>query len=228
MSSLKMTGSPCPMAHVILREESERDAFAAMLRAAGLTVAPYASAEEFIDAWQPGGQGSLILDIRIDDADAYIVQQNLTSAAIQIPIILIAGQAGVTSAVRRIKALAVDFQVTPINMATLVESVVIAVHEDAVRCRRDRHVEALRARYETLTRRERQVLSLVCDGLMNKQIAAELGISVITVKLHRSSVMRKMCCTRLVELVRAIDAIGVLTRAVQAADSYGSTAAAFA
>jgi len=150
-----------------------------------------------------------VLDIRLPGVSGLDFQAELAKANIHIPIIFITGHGDIPMTVRAMKAGAVEFLTKPFRDQDLLDAVQVALERDRARRAKDNAVHELRNRYEGLTHRERQVISFVTAGWMNKQIAAELGVSEITVKVHRGSVMKKMEARSLADLVRMADALGI-------------------
>lgn len=184
---------------------SIRDALCALVRSAGLTAQAFSSAAEFLDAEQPDVPACLVLDVRLPGLSGLELQRELARAGIQIPIIFISGHGDIPMTVRAMKAGAVEFLPKPIREQELLDAIIQAIDSDRA-ARRDRAgLSALRARFANLTPRENEVVSKVTHGLLNKQIAADLGVTEVTVKLHRRHIMDKMQASSLAELVRMIE-----------------------
>jgi FixJ family two-component response regulator len=187
---------------VIDDDESVRRAFDRLLRSDGLDVACFGSSKEFVGRPLPDRPACVILDLRLPGSSGLEVQEMLRRAGAEIPIIFVSGYADVSSSVRALKAGAVDFLEKPVSDQALLDT----VHQTLDRARaarRDRAQRAaIQARFDLLTPRERDVLRLLLRGLLNKQIAAELGISEKTVKFHRGRVMAKTAAGSMAELVR--------------------------
>ena len=188
-----------------------RESLQNLLRSVGLRVAAFASAQEFLRSTRPDVPGCLVLDVRLPGLSGLDLQQRLAAGDMDIPIIFITGHGDIPMTVQAMKAGAVEFLTKPFRDQELLD----AIHQALAR---DRHAreqwaqsEALRRRYRTLTPRERDVLALVVTGLLNKQIAGELGTSEATVKVHRQHVMAKMGAGSLAELVRMADRLGIPT-----------------
>ena len=186
-------------------DASVRKALARSIQAAGLNVKTFASAREFLDQGPPEGPGCLVLDFRLPGLSGLDLQAELNSRNIRTPVIFITGHGDIPVSVKAMKDGAVDFLTKPFKINTL-----LGVIRDAIQ--KDEHLQASRAqsvevqrRIQTLTPREREVLGLVAKGLLNKQIAAELGAAERTVKVHRGRVMRKMEVASVAELVRTIE-----------------------
>jgi len=188
-----------------------RESLTNLLRSVGLRVEAFASAQEFLRSTRPDVPGCLVLDVRLPGLSGLDLQQRLAAGDMDIPIIFITGHGDIPMTVQAMKAGAVEFLTKPFRDQELLD----AIHQALAR---DRHAreqwaqsEALRRRYRTLTPRERDVLALVVTGLLNKQIAGELGTSEATVKVHRQHVMAKMGAGSLAELVRMADRLGIPT-----------------
>ena len=198
-----------PIVFVIDDDVSVRKAIASLLRSVGLEVEAFGTAAEFVKHKFPNVPACLVLDIRLPGVSGLDFQAELAKANIHIPIIFITGHGDIPMTVRAMKAGAVEFLTKPFRDQDLLDAVQIALDRDLARRAKDDAVHELRKRYDALTPREQQVISFVTAGLMNKQIAAELGVSEITVKVHRGSVMKKMEARSLADLVRMADALGI-------------------
>ena len=190
------------MVFVIDDDESIREALHSLIRSVGLKVATFGSAHEFLQSERPDVPACLILDVRMPGLSGLDLQRELTEGNIHIPIIFITGHGDIPMSVRAMKAGAVEFLTKPFRDQDLLD----AIHQALDRDRRTRSQQAdsadLRNRFHTLTPRETEVFELVVKGLMNKQIALQLGTSEITIKLHRRQVMEKMRADSLADLVR--------------------------
>jgi FixJ family two-component response regulator len=197
-----------PIVFVIDDDDSVRRGLERLLRSVGLEVEAFASSREFIARALPDRPACVVLDLRLPGASGLEVQETLARAGREIPIIFISGYADVASSVRALKAGAIDFLQKPFSDQALLD----IVHEALTRSRESRRVKSelasIRLRFDTLTPRERDVLRLVLKGLLNKQIAAELGISEKTVKFHRGRVMEKTQAGSVAELVRQSEKLG--------------------
>jgi FixJ family two-component response regulator len=195
---------------VVDDDASMRQALKSLLQSIGLRVEAFGSAADFLrNPHAENGAACLVLDVRLPGVSGLDFQAELAKADMQIPIIFITGYGDIPMTVRAMKAGAVEFLTKPFREQDLLDAVQLALQRD--RDRRAREVAFLqtRARFEALTSREQEVLSLVTAGLMNKQIAGELGVSEITVKVHRGNAMKKMDARSLADLVRMADALGV-------------------
>lgn len=191
-----------------------REALRGLLRSVGLRAEVFASAADFLKLKLPDTAACLVLDVRLPGVSGLDFQAELAKADIRIPIIFITGHGDIPMTVRAMKAGAVEFLTKPFRDQDLLDAVQIALERDRARRADNQALLEVRAHFELLTPREQQVIGFVTAGLMNKQIAAELGVSEITVKVHRGSVMKKMKARSLADLVRMADALG-LRRAKQ-------------
>jgi FixJ family two-component response regulator len=190
-------------------DPSLREALSSLFRSVGLKVEVFASAPELLQTKLPDTASCLVLDIRLPKRSGLELQTELAKSNVQIPIIFITAHGDVPMSVRAMKAGAVDFLTKPFRDQDLLDAVALALDRDRKRREIDRGVAELRNLFEALTPREREVMSLVTAGLMNKQIAGDLGVSEITVKIHRGNVLRKMRAKSLAELVRMAELLGI-------------------
>lgn len=192
-----------PVVHIIDDDESVGNALTDLLRAAGISAKSFSSPKGFIEAWQPTDHGCVLLDLWFPDESGLDFQSQLLDLEMTLPVILMTGHADVPSSIRGMKAGAIDFLVKPFDDHMVLESIQTAFKRDEARVNDEARILLLSDRYTTLTTREKEVFSLVTKGLMNKQIAGELNLSEITVKVHRGTMMRKMHVRTVADLVRA-------------------------
>jgi FixJ family two-component response regulator len=170
------------------------------------------SAVEFLAHKRPDCPTCLILDVRLPGLSGLDFQTELTKTQNDVPIIFITGYGDIPMSVKAMKAGAVEFLTKPLREQDVLDAVRIALEHDRGRRELQTQMQSLRARYEALSHRERQVMKLVCAGLMNKQVAADIGVSEVTVKVHRHNVMKKLIAKSLADLVRMADALGITGR----------------
>jgi RNA polymerase sigma factor (sigma-70 family) len=201
-----------PVVYVIDDDESAREAVADLLRSVGHNVHSFASAQEFLDLKRPDAPGCIVLDVRLPGPSGLEFQRTLSKSNFQLPIIFISGHGDIPMSVRAIKSGAIEFLTKPLHEQQLLDAVQVGIERDRVRREEAKVVGELHERFESLTPREREILILVVSGRRNKQIAAQVGLSEMTVKVHRSHIMRKMRANSLVDLVRMADTLGVSTQ----------------
>jgi FixJ family two-component response regulator len=197
---------------VIDDDSSMREALDGLLRSVGLRVKVFGSTTELMRSNLPDAPSCLVLDIRLPGVSGLEFQVELEAAGIHIPIIFMTGHGDIPMSVQAMKAGAVDFLTKPFRHQEMIDAVGRALAADKQRRSEQKTVSELRLLYESLTVREREVMALVSSGLRNKRIGAELGVSEITVKVHRLHVMRKMQARSLADLVRIADALGLNER----------------
>ena len=198
-----------PVVFVVDDDQSMRRSLETLLRSVGHDVHLFSSAHEFMHTERPDAPGCLVLDVRLPGMSGLTFQQELAKAGVAVPVIFITGHGDVPMTVRAMKAGAVEFLTKPFDDQVLLDAIHAAIERDRARRRDAASLAELQARYVALTERERQVMKFVVAGRVNKQIAAELGLSLVTVKVHRGQVMRKMLAKSVAELVRMADRLGV-------------------
>ena len=196
---------------VIDDDPSMRGALEDLIGSVGLQVRPFASPQDFLQSQRPDAPGCLVLDVRLPGMSGLTFQKELAKLGVALPVIFITGHGDIPMSVRAMKAGAVEFLTKPFHDQELLDAIHAGIERDRERRREAVLVAELQQRYATLTERERQIMTLVVVGRANKQIAAELNLSEMTVKVHRGQVMRKMHAGSLPELVRMADRLGVPT-----------------
>jgi FixJ family two-component response regulator len=198
-----------PVVFIVDDDASVREAVADLLTSVGLDVQAFGSIQEFMQSRRPDVPGCIVLDVRLPGTSGLEFQRGLAESGIRLPIIFISGHGDIDMSVRAMKLGAVEFLTKPLREQELLDAIQLAVERDRLRRREDSAVAELRARFASLTVREREVFALVVTGRPNKQIAAELDLSEMTVKVHRSQITRKMQAKSIVALVRMADKLGV-------------------
>lgn len=198
-----------PVVFVIDDEAPMREALSSLFRSVGLQVQTFASPTAFLQLPDPDAPSCLILDVRLQGASGLEFQHQLMESKIALPIIFISGHGDIAMSVKAMKAGAVDFLVKPFRDQDLLDAVAAAHQKDAKRREIDKQDTEMHAFYQTLTAREREVMAHAARGLMNKQIAGEMNLSEITVKIHRGHVMKKMHAKSFADLVRMAQTLGI-------------------
>jgi FixJ family two-component response regulator len=188
--------------HIIDDDASLREALDSLFRSTGLTTRLYESASAFMDAEIPDETACIVLDVRLPGMSGLDFQEKLAELGVQLPVILMTGHGDIPMSVRAMKAGALDFLPKPFRDQEMLDAVTAALGKDRARRAEGGKAEAIKSAYATLSPRERQVMALVTAGKMNKQVAGDLNLSEITVKIHRGSAMRKMGAKTLADFVR--------------------------
>ena len=207
---MKSTGASTVF--IIDDDAGVRHAVQDLLESVGLRSESFATAQEFLSRKRGEGPSCLVLDVRLPGMSGLDFQRKLTEGGIRIPIIFITGHGDIPMSVKAMKAGAVEFLTKPFREQDLLDAIQAALERDRATCEQQREIEDLQKRYATLTAREREVMSLVVCGMLNKQIASELGSSETTVKIQRGHVMEKMKAGSVAELVRIADRLKLATQ----------------
>jgi FixJ family two-component response regulator len=198
-----------PVVLVIDDDPDVREGLKALFQSVNLESRAYRSAPEFFRSKPPDQVSCLILDVRLPGLSGLDFQAELAKVNVNIPIIFITGYGDIPMSVKAMKAGAVEFLTKPVREQDLLDAVRTALERDRIRRKSEEQIQGLRSRFHALSGREQEVMSLVASGLMNKQVAAEIGIVEVTVKVHRHNIMKKLGAKSLADLVRMADALGL-------------------
>jgi FixJ family two-component response regulator len=196
-----------PVIHIVDDDDSMREVLASLFRSVAFAACAYPSVDAFLQAPRVDAPGCLILDVRLPGMSGLDFQSRLAEVGIELPVILMTGYGDVPMSVRGMKAGAVDFLIKPFRDQDMLDAVSVAISRDRARRAADGETFSLKEKFASLSPRERQVMELATAGKMNKQIAGDLGISLVTVKIHRGAAMRKMGARTLADLVRMAEAL---------------------
>ena len=203
------TPESAPIVFIVDDDESVREALASLVRSADMRVEVFPSAQAFLRRPPVDAPGCLVLDVRLQGDSGLDLQRRLTELNTEIPIVFITGYGDVPTSVTAMKAGAIEFLLKPLADVDVLEAIGRAIARHRAARERQTEMADLQSRYGSLTAREREVMQGVVKGLLNKQIAAELGISEITIKVHRGQMMRKMMAGSLADLVRQAEKLGI-------------------
>lgn len=209
VADAKLVEGVASIVYVIDDDKSIRDALGSLLRSVGLWVESFESPQEFLAFNKREIASCLILDVRLRGESGLAFQEQAARLQLQMPIIFMSAHGDIAMSVKAMKAGAVDFLTKPFRDQDMLDAVARALAHDEARLKTLKSLSDLRGRYASLTPREREVLTLVVAGLMNKQIAAQIGLSEITVKIHRGQMMKKMATRSVPDLVRKAEALGI-------------------
>ncbi len=206
---MKEAASGQPIVFVIDDDAALGASVSSLLRSVGLQAMVFASTSEFLQQKRPNVPSCMVLDVRLPGVSGIDFQADLISRNIHIPIIFMTGHGDIPMTVRAMKAGAVEFLTKPFREQDMLDAVKLALERDQSRLESEKASSGLKSSFETLTPREREIMALVTSGLMNKQVAGKIGLSEITVKVHRGRIMQKMGARTLADLVRMAEALGI-------------------
>ncbi|SRR5579871_1165283 len=201
-----------PAIFVVDDDSSARDGIEDLLQSVGLRVIAFSSPQAFLESERPDAPGCIILDMRLPNTSGLDFQKVLIEAGIELPVIFVTGHGDIPMSVTAMKSGAIEFLTKPFRDQCLLDAINSGIAKDQQRRSELRVVSELRQRYESLTPREREVFALVITGRPNKQLAIELGLSEMTIKVHRSQITKKMRASSIVELVRFADRLGIFAK----------------
>jgi FixJ family two-component response regulator len=207
-----MKSSAAPTVFIIDDDKGMRQAIEDLVESVGLRAETFASGEEFLSRGHTSGPSCLVLDVRLPQMSGLDFQRRLTETGMQIPIIFVTAHGDIPMSVRALKSGAVEFLTKPFRDQDLLDAIQQALQHDRAAQEQQAEIHALQARYHALTPREQQVMALVVSGMLNKQIASEIGASEATVKIHRGNVMHKMQAGSVADLVRMADKVKLSPR----------------
>ena len=200
---------PDSIVYVVDDDSSVREAIKSLIRSVGLRVETFGTAQEFLKSARPDAPGCVVLDVRLPGLSGLDLQRELAANGSNLPVIFITGHGDIPMSVRAMKAGALEFLTKPFRDQDLLDAIQQALERDRGARQQRSETAELRERFDSLTAREREVMGLVVSGLLNKQIAGELGTSEVTIKIHRSQVMKKMSAGSLAALVRMTEKLGI-------------------
>jgi len=212
MRAMREQFQRAPIVYVVDDNADVREGLQSLFQSIGLRSAAFDSATAFLQSTLADEVSCLVLDVRLPGLSGLDFQAEVTTERIRLPIIFITGHADVAMSVRAMKAGAVEFLTKPIREQDLLDAVRVALERDRARREHEHKLQGLRTRFDSLSPREREVMILVVAGMMNKQVAGEIGISEVTVKVHRHNIMQKLRAQSLAELVRMADRLGIPSR----------------
>jgi len=212
MRAMREQFQRAPIVYVVDDNADVREGLQSLFQSIGLRSAAFDSATAFLQSTLADEVSCLVLDVRLPGLSGLDFQAEVTTERIRLPIIFITGHADVAMSVRAMKAGAVEFLTKPIREQDLLDAVRVALERDRARREHEQKLQGLRTRFDSLSPREREVMILVVAGMMNKQVAGEIGISEVTVKVHRHNIMQKLRAQSLAELVRMADRLGIPSR----------------
>ena len=198
-----------PIVYVVDDDAEVRDGLKALFESVGLRCEVFSSATQFLTRKAPDEVSCLVLDVRLPGLSGLDIQEALVAAQISIPVVFITGHGDIPMTVRAMKAGAIEFLTKPLREQDLLDAVRAALQRDGSRRDREDEIRDLRTWFDTLSAREREIVALVTAGLMNKQAAAKLGVSEVTVKVHSHNAMQKLGASSVADLVRIADTLGV-------------------